>query len=133
MGFHMSIRCRVAEWFRVGLLLSMFGVALPLQAHHSFAMFDKQRFTTIKGTLNKIDWRNPHVYLLVDVPNEKGEVTQYAVEGSSPNELGRWGWKKSSIKPGEVVTVEIYPLKDGRAGGLLYSVTLPDGSVLKAN
>lgn len=108
-------------------------MALPLQAHHSFAMFDKNHFTTIKGTVNKMDWRNPHVYLQVDVPDEKGNVTSYAVEGSSPNELGRWGWKKSSIKPGDTVSVDIYPLRDGRPGGLLYSVTLSDGSVLKAN
>lgn len=129
----MLTKYRIPKWFRVGLLLSLFGTVLPSQAHHSFAMFDKNRFITIEGTLNKIDWRNPHVYMLVDVPDEKGEITQYVLEGSSPNELGRWGWKKNSIRPGDAVSVEIYPLRDGRAGGLLYSVTLPDGSVLKAN
>lgn len=129
----MLTKYRMPTWFRIGLLLSLFGAAPPLQAHHSFSMFDKNRFTTLKGTLNRIDWRNPHVYMLVDVPDEKGEKLQYTVEGSSPNELGRWGWKKNSIKPGDVVSVEIYPLRDGRPGGLLYSVTLSDGSVLKAN
>jgi len=96
-------------------------------------MFDKTSATTIKGTIRKVEWMNPHAYLFVDVVGEGGTTRQYAIECSSPNELKRFGWKANSVKVGDAVTVEIFPLRDGRPGGLLYALTLPTGLVLKAN
>ena len=102
-------------------------------AHHSFAMFDKNHFITKEGTVSRIEWANPHVYLFVAVADEHGATKTYALEGSSPNELSRWGWKKNTLNVGELVSVGFFPLRDGRPGGLIFSVTQADGVVLKAN
>lgn len=103
------------------------------QAHHSFAMFDKTRFSSIKGTVRKVEWANPHTYLYVEVPDGNGGSALYAVECASPNVLSRWGWKVNSVKVGDEVTVGLYPLRDGERGGLLFSVTLANGTVIKGN
>ena len=110
------------------LLMMMVG---PVQAHHSFAMFDKARVVTIKGTMGKVEWRNPHVIMMVNVTDEKGEVTQYTVECNSPNVMLRNGWKVSTLKVGDPVSADLYPLRDGRPGGLLDTVTLSNGTKIK--
>jgi hypothetical protein len=121
-----------ATWLAASLT-ALFALAARVEAHHSFAMFDKKSSVTIKGTVTKVEWMNPHAYLFLDVVGEGGTTRKYAIECSSPNELKRFGWKMSSVKVGDAVTVEIYPLRDGRPGGLLYAVTLPTGVVLKGN
>jgi len=125
---------KTSNWAAVALWVASSAV-FPgaADAHHSFAMFDKSKFTTIKGVVRKVEWKNPHTYLFLDVPDGHGASTLYALEGSSPNELGRWGWKMSTIKTGDTVTVGLFPLRDGQSGGLIYSVTLQNGVVLKAN
>ena len=114
-------------------LTALLALAARAEAHHSFAMFDKKSSTTVKGTVSKVEWKNPHAYLFVNVTAEGGATRQYTIECSSPNELKRFGWKMTSVKVGDAVTAEIYPLRDGRPGGLLYALTLPNGVVLKAN
>jgi hypothetical protein len=124
----------VACW-RIGLRLMMLALAIsaPVSAHHSFAMFDKTRFLEADGVVHKIEWSNPHVYLYLSAKDaDQGEI-QYTFEGSSPNELNRWGWKVNSLEVGDQVKIGYFPLRDGRAGGLIFSVTLADGRVLKAN
>ena len=119
---------------RMLVLLSMsLGAGQEALAHHSFAMFDKSKFMTLKGTVRKIEWANPHTYLQVQVAGSNGTSTLYAIECSSPNELSRWGWKYNSVKVGDPVSVSIYPLRNGEPGGLLFSVTLADGTVFKGN
>jgi len=117
---------RLAFVFAVILIL-----ACPVQAHHSFAMFDKNRVVKVKGVVSKVEWTNPHVFIFVDVPDGKGGSTQYAVECNSPNVLMRTGWKANTVKTGESVSIDIYPLRDGRHGGLLDTVTLANGKTLK--
>jgi Family of unknown function (DUF6152) len=99
-------------------------------AHHSFAMFDQTRQVTLKGTVREFQWTNPHAFIHLDVPNTDGVKDTWQVELNSPNNLKRQGWKSSSIKPGDQVTLVLNPLKDGSKGGLFVAVTLPDGSVL---
>ena len=106
-------------------------LAGPVRAHHSFAMFDKEQLVTVKGVVSKVEWRNPHVFVFVNVPDGKGGSTQYAMECNSPNVLVRTGWKPSSIKVGDSISVALYPLRDGRPGGLLDAVTLANGQTLK--
>lgn len=101
------------------------------QAHHSFAMFDKNQMVTVKGTVSKIEWKNPHVFIFLDAPDGKGGKAQYAIECNSPNVLMRTGWKVNTLKAGDEVAVDIYPLRDGRPGGLLDKVTLADGKTIK--
>jgi len=101
----------------------------PLGAHHSFAMFDSANKTTISGTVTKFEWTNPHVFIEVDVPGTKGDVKHWSVELGSPSILLRSGWKFTDVKPGDKITAILNPLRDGRPGGMLYRLTLPDGTM----
>jgi len=105
-------------------------VAATAFAHHSFAMFDQSQQLTLKGTVREFQWTNPHAWIHLDVPNASGGVDTWQVELNSPNNLKRQGWKSSSLKAGDAVTLMLNPLKDGTKGGLFVAVTLPDGSVL---
>ena len=109
--------------FHVGIaLFSLTLLATPAVAHHSFAAeYDQNKPITVKGTVNKVSWVNPHAYLFIDVKDDTGKVTVWAFELLSPNALSRQGWNSKSLKPGEAVTVDGYMVKDGK--------TLPDGSV----
>jgi hypothetical protein len=99
-------------------------------AHHSFAMFDQSQQLTLKGTVREFQWTNPHAWIHLDVPNASGGVDTWQVELNSPNNLKRQGWKSTSLKAGDAVTLMLNPLKDGTKGGLFVAVTLADGSVL---
>lgn len=99
-------------------------------AHHSAAMFDRDKQVTLTGTIVQFEWTNPHSWIQVDVPNENGGTDRWSVECNSPNNLVRMGWKSTSLKPGDKVTILIHPLRNGDKGGSFLSVTLPDGSVL---
>jgi hypothetical protein len=111
------------------LLALVLGV-VPLGAHHSFAMFDTGRRVTLVGTVTAFEWTNPHVYIELDVPDEKGAVRHWSVELGSPSILMQGGWKFSDVKAGDKLTAVINPLRNGDAGGLLAQVTLRDGRVL---
>jgi hypothetical protein len=119
------------------MVTAAFGVALlalstPAYVHHSGAMFDREKQTTITGTVTEFNWTNPHASFRVDVPNAAGKVESWAIEMNSPNNLVHIGWKRSTIKPGDKVTVKINPLRDGRPGGLYVGITLPDGRYIGA-
>ena len=108
--------------------------ALPALAHHSFAAeYDSTKAITVKGTIQKLEWVNPHAYFWVDVKDENGKITTWAFESLSPNALARQGWNRNSLKKGEEVTVEGYLAKDGKplADGSIHanskSVTRADG------
>ena len=105
-------------------------VAAPAFAHHSFAMFDRQKEITLKGTVKEFQWTNPHSFIEIEVADEKGAITPYSIEMNSPNNLTRQGWKSTSLKVGDKVQLLMNPLRDGSKGGLFVSVMLPDGKVL---
>ena len=108
----------------------MLVLSAPAWVHHSGAMFDRTQQTMIAGTVTEFQWTNPHAWIHIDVPNADGLKDTWQVELNSPNNLKRQGWKSSSIKTGDQVTLLLNPLKDGSKGGLFISITLPDGSVL---
>lgn len=96
--------------------------AAPMFAHHSFAAeYDNTKTVTVKGTINRLQWVNPHAYFYVDVKDESGKITTWGFETLSPNALSRQGWNRNSLKQGDEVTVEGYLAKDGKP--------LPDGSI----
>lgn len=101
----------------------------PALAHHSFAMFDRQKEVTLNGTVKEFQWTNPHSFIEIEVPEGAAAVT-YSIEMNSPNNLTRQGWHSTSLKPGDKVVLMMNPLRDGSHGGLFVSVKLPDGKVL---
>jgi hypothetical protein len=107
--------------------LVMPGVAL---AHHSFAMFDMTRDLTLEGTVKLFQWESPHTWLQVTVKDADGAQREWSLEMGAPNALYRRGWRQQSVTPGEKVSVVLHPLRDGRRGGSLVSLRLPDGTQL---
>jgi Family of unknown function (DUF6152) len=108
----------------------IFGAASPALAHHSFTMFDMAKRLTLVGTVTSFEWTNPHAYIEIDVPDEKGVVKHWSIELGSPSILMQSGWKFSSLRTGDKVTLIINPMKSGQNGGFLSTATLPDGKVL---
>jgi hypothetical protein len=99
-------------------------------AHHSFAPFNLAAEKTISGTVKSFEWTNPHTWLWIDVPNDKGGVDTWGVEGMSPNYLARRGWSKTTFAYGDKVTVVVRPMKDGSNGGMFVKATLASGREL---
>ena len=112
------------------IALSLAGASAPALAHHSFAMFDFQASKSVTGTIEQFDWTNPHTFIWLQVPTANGGSERYGFEGMSPNYLGRRGWSKTTLNPGDKVTVTYHPLKDGTKGGTYQKVTLSDGKEL---
>ena len=99
-------------------------------AHHSFAPFNMQAEKTIIGTIKQFDWTNPHTWIWIDVPDGQGGTATWAIEGMSPNYLGRRGWTKSTLKFGDKVTIIVRPMRDGSKGGMFVRAMMSDGRVL---
>ena len=112
------------------LASSTVAATAPALAHHSFAMFDQSKEVTLSGVVSEVQWTNPHAFIHIEVPNDSGGKDLWQVELNSPNNLTRQGWKSTSVKVGDEVTLKLCPLRDGRKGGLFVSVKLPDGRVL---
>ena len=113
-----------------GCVVIAVSLALPASAHHSFAMFDSAKETTLEGTVKEFQWTNPHAWVQLLVAAPGGKTTEWSIECASPNALKRQGWRGTSIKAGDRVTAIIHPLKNGDPGGSLVILTLPDGSQL---
>jgi hypothetical protein len=102
--------------------------AFPLFAHHSFAAeYDSSKPVEFKGVVTKLDWMNPHVYFYVDVKTDDGKTINWACEAGNPNALARRGWKKSSLKAGDEITVKGFRAKDGSFTANARSIVLADG------
>ena len=112
----------------LGIAAAVLMLAGPASAHHSFAMFDYNKELTITGELKELQWTNPHIHILVNVPNGRGGVAEWDVEGGTPGNLRRTGWSRDIIKQGEKISVVIRPLKNGENGGMLVRANKADGS-----
>jgi hypothetical protein len=112
----------------LALLVLVF--APPVLAHHSSAGIDRTKSVTVTGTIKEFRWANPHSWIDIDVPNAKGGVDTWSLEMTSPAFLVRAGWKSTTLKSGDKVSVTLRPFRNGDPGGLFVSVTLPDGQVM---
>jgi hypothetical protein len=112
------------------LLLAGIGIA---HAHHTYAMFDGAKSLTVRGTIAKVEWSNPHVFVWMYVLSQStpGKYDLYAFESGSIGELTRLGWSSNALKAGDEVTVDYHPLRDRRPGGHLTTATTPDGRILR--
>ena len=107
-----------------------FGVSTA-SAHHSFAKFDRSKLVTLTGTVRQWTWANPHSWLMLYVKRPGGAIEEWALVGSSPNMLSRWGWNAADIKVGDKVVTDINPGRDaGSHIGALKNVFLAHGKVL---
>jgi hypothetical protein len=114
------------------VLAGLFAVSVPASAHHGNASYDYAKTITVKGTVTQWVWLNPHCLLKFDVKNDKGEVEHWVTEASSPVDMLRIGWSSTVLKPGDEITIDVMPSKNGVAVGRIRQVTLSDGTVLKA-
>jgi len=105
--------------------------ASTAQAHHSFAMFDNDHQIKLSGTVADFKWQNPHVYIWLNAPNEKGEMKTWMIECANPGILNRVGWKFNMIKPNDKLTVIVAPLRTGEPGALLKQMKLADGTKME--
>jgi hypothetical protein len=105
-------------------------ITIPAAGHHSFAAFDITTQKTVTGTVKQVDWTNPHIWLWIDVANDKGGSDTYGFEGMSPNFLARRGWTRTTLKTGDKITINFRPMKDGSKGGMFMTGQMASGKLL---
>jgi uncharacterized protein DUF6152 len=121
------------NFFRISPVVVLALTGTSAFAHHSRSMFDQTKQVTLVGTVKEFQWTNPHCWIQVLVPdpsNPDAEPVEWGVEMGAPVEVMRKGWKPGSLKPGDKVTIVVSPLRDGQHGGLVVSVTGPDGKII---
>ena len=99
-------------------------------AHHSPIVFDRTKQVTITGTVTEFRWGNPHSWIHIDVADKDGQVGNWGIEMDPASHLSREGWRSSTLKPGDKISVTVFPLRNDEKGGQYISVKLPDGSSL---
>jgi hypothetical protein len=125
---------KMLSLLRASCLASLLSSATLAQAHHSSAMFDSSREVEIKGVVKVYKFENPHVNIVVTVKDEKsGDATDWFVEAASVRGLAMAGWRKSTLKAGDAITIVGRPLRDGQPGASLVRAILADGTTLAAN
>jgi hypothetical protein len=102
---------------------------LPSLAHHSYSMFDMNKTVALEATVSRFKWQNPHAFIEIDAAT-RGGTERWAIEMTSPNNLTQEGWKRTSLKPGDKITLWVHPLRSGAKGGAYSGVRLPDGTTL---
>ena len=123
----------VRSTFRLSVVVLLISTGTTALAHHSRSMFDQTKQVTLVGTVKEFQWTNPHCWIQVLVPDPSdpsAEPVEWGVEMGAPVELMRKGWKPGSLNPGDRVTIVINPLRDGQHGGLVLSVTGPEGKII---
>ncbi len=116
-----------------GLLAVLASLPVAAYSHHTYAMFDGSRTLTVNGTIAKLEWKNPHVFVWMYVPSKDhpGKYDLWALENGSPTVLEAHGWSKDVLKAGDKITVEYWPLRSGEIGGHWEKGKLADGRVLQ--
>ena len=115
-----------------GTLLAAAGtlLAIPVCAHHSGEMFEREKTVTLTGTVKEFQYINPHSWLIVDIDNEDGTTTTWGFEAEGPQDLMHGGVRKSDLPPGARITVTARPMRDGRPAGAWSEIVKDDGTLL---
>ncbi len=108
-----------SRFWPAALMLLVLPTAL---AHHSGAAFDGAQPVTLKGVVKAFQWTNPHCYIQVLVSDAQGTETEWSLEMAAPMYLYNLGWRPSTVKPGDVISATVFPLRNGEKGGLVQQV-----------
>ena len=117
---------------RLFVLFAVFAIAVSAYAHHSTAMYDMNNPVTVTGTVKKFEWTNPHAFVYLEVKDEKGTVTEWEVEMMSLNHLRGYGWTRSTVKPGDVISCTGGAAKNGSPSMISSFMKLGDGRMMKS-
>jgi hypothetical protein len=117
---------RVLRLFMIGLVV----MSVSISAHHSTVAYAQKPIALKNATMTKIVWSHPHVILTFAVKDTKGSASTWSAESGSPGSVARLGWHRNSVKVGDVVTIELFPAKNGARVGRLKRVIFPDGREL---
>ena len=119
---------RTRFFFVLALALASLWPAARVLAHHGFSVeFDRDQPVTLTGVVTKMEFQNPHTYFYMDVQDKSGKLVNWAFEGSPPNVLYRQGWRKDTIKPGDMLTAKGFRAKDGAHLVACTTVKFQDG------
>ena len=113
-----------------GLMAGLMTLASVAFAHHGTANYDTSKTITVKGAVSDFQFINPHVLIAMDGKDESGKLQKWQGELTSPNRLSRAGWTKSSVKPGDTLTISGYPAKSGSPEIWIQKVVLGSGEEL---
>jgi hypothetical protein len=111
-------------------MVGLLAVSVPLFAHHGYAAYDTDRKVTLKGTVTRWIWSNPHCMVQLDVADESGRVAHWIAETENPSAMIRIGWTDKSIKVGDQITLTALPVKSGAPVGRIVDVVLANGQTL---
>ena len=111
-------------------LAGVLAICSPIYAHHGNAAYDMKEVVLKGATVTTFAWANPHSIIMFDVKDDKGNDVHWAGEAGSPSALGLIGWSKSSVQPGAVITVYMFPARSGKNVGRLNKIVLADGTEL---
>ena len=112
------------------LLALVFFQPRPAESHHSNVAYEVTKVITVTGVVREFQWVNPHTWVHLVVDDGKGGKVEWAAEGRAPGVLLRAGWTRNSLKPGETVTIDMSPAKDGTRSAIIARVTKADGTIL---
>ncbi|OFW28344.1 MAG: hypothetical protein A3J28_09630 [Acidobacteria bacterium RIFCSPLOWO2_12_FULL_60_22] len=115
------------RWAVLAVAAGLAMIAGPIFAHHGVGPFDTRRSTTVKGTITKFDFIQPHVQMYFDVKNDNGAVEKWSAESASPNMMHRAGWDRNTLKPGDQITATGNPAKDGSTSMRLTKLVMASG------
>ena len=116
----------------VAVTLGLLLVSIPALAHHGTNLYDMTKTTTLKGTITKFEWGNPHNQIYFDVTDDKGVVSHWNAETEPPAVMSESGWTRKALAPGDQVTVYLNAAKNGATVGILQKIVLADGKELVA-
>jgi len=112
------------------LVVALLAISVPVFAHHGYAAYDTDKKVTLKGTVTRFIWSNPHCMVQLDVTDDSGHVVHWIAETENPSAMIRVGWTDKSLKVGDQITLTALPVKSGAPVGRIIDIVLSDGQKL---